>query len=117
MSQAKPQDNVSEQVEVAEVKDIDAAVVILDYPIERSGGVIEKVTVRRPRAGALRDVKLMDLAQMDTQSLITVLPRITSPTLTKAEIKNLSPADLMALGVEVAGFFVPKSVREEFPNA
>jgi hypothetical protein len=85
--------------------------VTLDEPITRGTQVITHVTVRRPRAGELRGVQLVNLLQMDVGSLQTVLPRVTVPTLTGPEVQNLAPADLVQLGTEVAGFLLPKGAQ------
>lgn len=60
--------------------------------------------MRKPGAGELRGVSLMDLMRMDVTALHTVLPRITTPTLTTADVSRLDPADLTQLAVEVTGF-------------
>lgn len=85
----------------------------LDYPVMRGETVIDKIEVRRPSAGQLRGIYLVDLMQMDTDALTKVLPRITSPTLTEDEIKKLDPADLVALGVEVLSFLASKRSKAE----
>ncbi|SMC24245.1 Phage tail assembly chaperone protein, E, or 41 or 14 [Andreprevotia lacus DSM 23236] len=89
------------------------AVVDLDTPIIRGEQRIEKVTVRKPGSGELRGVALASLLQMDVDALHTVLPRITDPLLTKQDVANLDPADLVQLGSEVAGFLVPKAARPD----
>ncbi len=60
--------------------------VILESPIQRGEQTITAITLRRPRAGELRGVKLMDLLQMDVAALHVVLPRITSPMLTTHDV-------------------------------
>lgn len=85
----------------------------LDEPITRGKTVIREVQVRKPKSGALRGVALTDLLQMHVSALTTVLPRITEPALTEAEVRNLDPADLVQLGGTVAGFLVPKRTRED----
>lgn len=87
--------------------------VTLDEPITRGAQTITHVTVRRPRAGELRGVQLVNLLQMDVGSLQTVLPRVTVPTLTTVEVGNLAPADLVQLGTEVAGFLLPKAAASQ----
>lgn len=84
----------------------------LDEPISRGKTVIKEIQVRKPKSGALRNVSLTDLLQMQVSALTTVLPRITEPALTEAEIRELDPADLVQLGGTVAGFLVPKKTRE-----
>lgn len=92
----------------------DVAIVELDEPVKRGQTAISTITIHRPRSGALRGVNLIDLANLNTTALMTVLPRITQPSLTKEEVSGLDPADLTALGVEVAGFLAQKKVKAEF---
>jgi hypothetical protein len=84
----------------------------LDTPLQRGKQTIDAITVRKPLAGALRGVTLMDVMQMDVQALTKVLPRITDPALTEAEIRNMDPADLVQLGTVVSGFLLAKKFRE-----
>ncbi|GAE48578.1 phage tail assembly protein [Xanthomonas arboricola] len=84
----------------------------LDQPITRGEQTITDLKVRKPGAGELRGLKLVDVLQMDITALTTLLPRISSPTLTTADINALDPADLLAVGQEVALFFLPKAQRE-----
>ncbi|OOW91509.1 phage tail protein [Xanthomonas campestris pv. vitistrifoliae] len=84
----------------------------LDQPITRGEQTITDLKVRKPGAGELRGLKLAELLQMDVTALATLLPRITSPTLTTADVNAMDPADLLAVGQEVALFFLPKAQRE-----
>lgn len=89
----------------------------LDFPIQRGAQTITHVQLRKPMAGELRGIKLTELLQMDVGALQAVLPRISAPTLTPAEVAGLDPADLTELGTQVVGFFMRKSIREEFATA
>ncbi|MFA1263643.1 phage tail assembly protein [Xanthomonas axonopodis pv. fascicularis] len=84
----------------------------LDQPITRGEQTIADLKVRKPGAGELRGLKLAELLQMDVTALATLLPRISSPTLTTADVNAMDPADLLAVGQEVALFFLPKAQRE-----
>lgn len=88
----------------------------LDTPLTRGSQTVTTVIVRKPLAGALRGVTLMDVMQMDVQALTRVLPRITEPAITEVEIRNMDPADLVQLGTAVAGFLVAKRFKGEEPN-
>ncbi|MCQ8229090.1 phage tail assembly protein [Pantoea trifolii] len=81
----------------------------LETPIKRGDTEIKQVYVIKPTAGSLRGVRLADLCQSDVDALLTVLPRITSPSLTKPECNNLDPVDLISLGGKVIGFLQSKS--------
>ena len=80
--------------------------ITLEAPISRGETRITDVSVRKPKTGELRGGKLLDLLQADVAALVTVLPRLTEPPLTEAEVKALDPADLLALGTMLGGFFI-----------
>lgn len=86
--------------------------VTLETPIKRQDDTISTVTLRCPSAGELRGLSLVELMNLNTDALIKVLPRITTPTLSEAELKQLSPSDLVQLATEVVGFLVPKRTKE-----
>lgn len=86
----------------------------LDTPIQRGAQTITHVQVRKPNAGALRGLSLVEVLQMNVTALQTLLPRVTEPPLLKQEVAALDPADLVSLGTEVVGFLVPKAQREAF---
>ncbi|MDC8757500.1 phage tail assembly protein [Janthinobacterium fluminis] len=87
------------------------AVIELDEPIKRGDTLITSITLRKPKAGALRGVSLIELANLSVSALQIVLPRITEPTLTAHDIANMDPADLLSIGAEVGGFLVSKADR------
>lgn len=84
-------------------------VVVLEFPLMRGEAAISQVELIKPTAGSLRGVRLADLCQSDVDALLTVLPRITLPSLTKAECNALDPIDLISLGGKVIGFLQTKS--------
>ena len=85
----------------------------LDFPFVRGDETIDKVAVRRPRAGELRGLNIADLVQMNVTATTTLLPRITSPRLTAQEVADLDPADFTQLGMEVMDFLLPKAAKQE----
>lgn len=87
------------------------AEVDLEKPIVRGDQTISKVNLRKPSAGELRGLYLSDLLKLDVGALHTLLPRITSPTLTAQDVSQLDPCDLVALGGEVVLFFMTKAER------
>ncbi|CAB5719376.1 Phage tail protein E [Delftia tsuruhatensis] len=119
MDTPKPQEDLHNQAaaHAAALASGDAREITLDVPLRRPGGELVKVLVRRPNAGALRGLSLVELLHMNVTALQTLLPRVTEPMLHKAEVLQLDPADLVTLGTEVASFLVPKAQREQFPSA
>lgn len=90
--------------------------ITLDEPITRSATTVTEVVVRKPNSGALRGVRLAALMEMDVDSAILVLPRVTAPALTKAELLMMAPADMVNLTKELVLFLLPKSVTMDFQN-
>ena len=85
----------------------------LETPIQRGNEKITSLTVRKPSSGELRGCSLVDLLRMEVTALHTVLPRITTPTLTQYDVSKIDPADLMQLGTKVSNFLLPKESKEE----
>lgn len=86
--------------------------IILETPIQRGDTNIATLELRKPAAGELRGIKLFDLLQMDTEALMRLIPRISTPTITDHEAAQLDPADLLQIGSEVVGFFVTKPTQD-----
>lgn len=96
----------------------DTRTITLDTPVQRGDTRITQITLRKPKAGELRGVALTDLLQLDVDALQAVLPRVSAPTLTKPDVANLDPADLVQLGTVVAGFLLPRAATATpYPNA
>ncbi|KQO07866.1 phage tail assembly protein [Sphingomonas sp. Leaf242] len=87
-------------------------IVTFDFPLKVGNATIESVQVRKPASGELRGTTMMALSQLDYTALETLLPRITTPQLTKHDIGQLDPADFMQLGGEVMDFLLPKSAKD-----
>ena len=88
----------------------------LDTPIKRGKTEITEILLRKPQSGALRGTRLQAIMDMDVSAMMTVIPRISAPTLTAQEMAELDPADLTALSVEVVTFLLSKSVLAGLPT-
>ena len=86
--------------------------IVLDVPLKVGDVTIETVQVRKPASGELRGLTMMALSQLDYTALETLLPRITTPQLSKHDIGQLDPADFMQFGGEVMDFLLPKSAKD-----
>lgn len=89
----------------------DFRIVELDTPIQRGETSIAAIQIRKPRSGELRGLSLVDLGQLKVDALTKLLPRISQPTLSEAEVGNMEPADLLACGAEIGSFLLQKSQR------
>ncbi|QLP23389.1 phage tail assembly protein [Enterobacter roggenkampii] len=88
-------------------------VVTLDTPLSRGNSQITEIIVRKAQSAALRGTRLQALLDLDVDSMITVLPRVTTPALTKSEIMQLNPEDLVQLSVALVTFLLPKSALQD----
>lgn len=104
-------DEATEQPDVKPLADDNT--VVLDTPIRRGTANIDSITLRKPNSGELRGISLAELLNMDVNSLVKVVPRISTPTLTAVEVTSMDPADLFALGTKVSGFLLQKSMRTD----
>lgn len=105
-------DDQAQATAPASAPGIPTETVTLDTPLQRGKQTVTEVSVRKPKAGALRGVALTDVLQMDVTAITKVLPRITDPALTEAEIRDMDPADLVQLGTAVAGFLLAKRFKD-----
>lgn len=104
----------NETIEQPDVQQLaDNNTVNLDTPIRRGTTSIDSITLRKPNSGELRGVSLVELLQMDVGSLIKVLPRISSPSITAVEVAGMDPADLLALSSKISGFLLQKSAMTD----
>jgi len=87
--------------------------ITLDEPIRIGETLIETVTLRKPMAGELRGLSLDDLVNSDVATLLKLIPRISTPTLTEEIVAaQLAPVDLGQMGGAVRGFFMTKGQQE-----
>lgn len=84
---------------------MDQKEITLDTPIQRGESTLNSLIIRSPKkAGHLRGLNTMDIVQMNVDTLIKLLPRITE--LTEKEVNDMDPADLLKAGVVVVGFLM-----------
>lgn len=90
--------------------------IILQTPIVRGEQIITEIALRKPQAGELRNINLMDMVQMNVSAMTTLLPRISIPSLTEHDISQMDPADLFDCAAKVTGFLL-KTQTENSPVA
>lgn len=90
--------------------------ITLDTPITRGKTTISEVTLRKPLAGALRGTRLNAVMEMDVAAMMTLIPRISTPSLTGTELEMMDAADLTTIAVEVVTFLLPKSALANLPT-
>lgn len=107
MSKVKNENKVDKKTDKKPVQNPN--LITLETPVKRGEEVIKTLTFTKPNAGTLRGVSLADVASSDVNALIKVLPRMTYPALTEAEIIRLELPDMMTLAAKVIGFLAPAS--------
>ena len=85
----------------------------LDNPITRGKTEVRSVQLRKPKAGDLRGVSLSELFDMKVDTVMAVLPRISSPTLTPHEISQLEVSDLFKFSVRLTALLLPEEAQQE----
>lgn len=116
LSTANEENTITEQNAPEKKKMVfagDTVTLQLEYPINQAGQVISEVTLRKPRAGELRGLALTEVAAVNTDAIITLLPRISTPIIHKQTAMMIDPADLLSIGASIVGFFSGKKQREE----
>lgn len=79
--------------------------VTLLYPIKIDGKTVKELKIRKPTAGELRGINLMDIGQMKTETIVTILSRVATPHLTQEQAFSLDVADLGEAAATVWSFF------------
>lgn len=85
----------------------------LNSPIVRGDKEIAAITLHKPNVSAMRGVSMRLLLDMNVDAIVAVLPRISDPQLTEAEINKLDAPDLLQAAILVAGFFLPTSEYQD----
>lgn len=81
----------------------------LSAPILFGEEKIGELILRRPTSGDLRGIKLSALHELDTNTILTLLPRICTVPLPPNF--DLDPADLLQVCAAITGFFLPLGTR------
>ncbi|WP_249962227.1 phage tail assembly protein [Histophilus somni] len=93
--------------------------ITLSKPLVMGEKTIDTLEVREPNAGDCRGINLMDLFnKLDTGAYMQLLPRITTPSLTAAQVASLSLMDMAKFVEAVSKTFnqeaedTPKAIGE-----
>ncbi|MDE9588329.1 phage tail assembly protein [Xenorhabdus bovienii] len=90
--------------------------VIFSEPLKLANGstITEvEITETMRQVGALRGLKLFDVMTSDVNSLITLLPRVTYPRLSEADVATMPIRDFTELAAAIADFLAPTSPPDE----
>lgn len=106
-------DQIENQKLITQNQDIQ--IVDLDEPIKIGSTTFTQIEVRKPSVPALRKIRISEILNGDVNSICTILPLCTTPTLSQGLLNSgaVEPADIVQLGAAVIYFLQPKSVRAE----
>jgi len=85
--------------------------VALDTPIVRGDTVISQITIRKPKAGALRGLSLTDVLKLEFDAIAKLVPRVASPVLVEHDLADMDLADFTKVATAVVGFFASPAER------
>ncbi|BBG31337.1 phage tail assembly protein [Zymobacter palmae] len=80
--------------------------ITLQQPLQRGDTEITTIELRRPSAGEMRGCQLMTLLAGDTDQVMRVASRITTPALQQHELQQMNVTDFFQISQEVTGFLV-----------
>ena len=98
------------KLEVSTISTGTLKTVTLDHPIIIGVDQVASLSLRRPKAGDMRGLSMVSVAQMDVDTFFDLLPRICTPVLPSEIIQEyMDIADLVACMKAVGEFFEGKS--------
>ncbi|SCC54480.1 phage tail assembly protein [Kosakonia oryziphila] len=83
--------------------------ITLAKPVVRGDEKITQVTITDEikQAGSLRGLKLVNVMNMDVDSVAVLLTRVTSPRLKQSEINEMDTRDFVSLSEALVPFLTP----------
>lgn len=89
-----------------------AVTIVLNSPIQReNGNNIDTLNLRKPNAGELRGLKVPDVVNGDVNTIIALLPRITTPVIGQHEAEALDLEDFGEIAGAIYGFFMNQEAK------
>lgn len=92
---------------------MDNTLIPLEFPLKRGETELKTITLHKPNSGSLRGVSLRDCFEMQTDAVVTLVPRISDPKITPQEMAKIDPCDLLQMAAAIANFVLPPSLVAE----
>lgn len=93
------------------------ATIKLNDPIEVDGQTIDEITLAEPKAGQLRGLNMQRVLGMDVGELMKLIPRISTPSLTPAQVEELSMPDFSEIAGQIFVFGVGEDAAKQAQKA
>jgi len=84
---------------------METTTVELTTPLQMGDKEVNKLTLRKPAAGELRGIKMLDILQMDPAAHAVLVPRICEELVDAQQFWQLDATDLMSVIGSVVSFF------------
>jgi Phage tail assembly chaperone proteins, E, or 41 or 14 len=88
------------------------ATVKLSQPLAIDGKEVDHVVLHRPRPGELRGLSLISVLQMDFNTMIRLIPRVSEPSLNGCAVATMQVVDFVKFATEIVLLFVPNEERD-----
>jgi hypothetical protein len=85
--------------------------IALTTPLKRGDKDITEIILREPNAGALRGLSIGDVINAKVDALIVLVPRISEPKITEAEMRSMNLRDLAMLAGGISDFFLTEAEK------
>lgn len=85
--------------------------ITLSVPLKRGEQQITEITLHEPNAGALRGLSLGDVINAKVDAVITLIPRVSEPKITEAEMRDMNLRDLAMLAGGISDFFLTEAEK------
>lgn len=93
------------------------ATLTLQHPIQREGGEVGELVLRKPKASELRGLTIQSLMVGDVSAVITLLPRISAPIINAHEAGALEAEDIAEAAGTIMGFFMTTAQKAAIAQA
>ncbi len=112
MSKAK--EPVTSEEVIEEVTTVlNKTVVELEQPIIQGETKITQLTLRKPSAGELRGIKLMQLMELDPDAFFQLIPRICTPVVTIGQLHSMDSTDFLEVMAKITNMLEKKSSQPQ----
>ncbi len=112
MSKANEQVTAEEVIEEVTTV-LSKTVVELEQPIIQGETKITQLTLRKPTAGELRGIKLIQIMELIPDAFFQLIPRICTPTVTIGQLHTIDATDLLEIMAKIASMLEKKSSQPQ----
>ncbi|WP_323842939.1 phage tail assembly protein [Moraxella sp. Pampa] len=84
--------------------------ITLTHGVKLGDNTINDITVNKPFVSHLKGISLTKLFNMDTEELLKLIPRVTSPSIPQPALERMQITDFTFLVGEVVGFLAEEGM-------